>query len=187
MAKKLTLEQKKNAVQIAIDGGSPQLYLKKECGVKYPDQTWLRIKNDLKKSKPDLYAQIPDGRIRGNQGKRKKTAMDPVPVPVPEQEAEPESVPAEVYPVFSIDKGEALNEQKSSNKPEKERLDVLKVKCTVMPDSSFEKTGDGTLMTLWAYASPMGRNTELTLSRDEWYQLTNEIRTALDQMKIGSV
>lgn len=76
MAKKLTLEQKKKAVQIAIDGGSPQAYLK-ECGCAVPDQTWWYIKKKLKEEKPDLYAKIPDGRIRGNQGKRKKAEAKP--------------------------------------------------------------------------------------------------------------
>ena len=63
MARKLTLEQKKKAVQIAIDGGNPVDYLK-ECGSDAPDKTWWFIKNKLKDANPELYAQIPDRRAK---------------------------------------------------------------------------------------------------------------------------
>ena len=76
MARKLTLEQKKKAVQIAIDGGDPIEFLR-GCGSDAPDKTWWYIKNRKKDSNPDLYAKIPDGRKRGNQGKRKKTEAKP--------------------------------------------------------------------------------------------------------------
>lgn len=63
MARKLTLEQKKKAVQISIDGGDPIEFLR-ECGCDAPDKTWWYIKNKLKDSNPELYAKIPDGRKR---------------------------------------------------------------------------------------------------------------------------
>lgn len=78
MARKLTLEQKKKAVQIAIEGGSQQEYLK-QCGCDAPDQTWWYIKNKLKDSNPDLYARIPGGRVRNENGKPKKAETKPVP------------------------------------------------------------------------------------------------------------
>ena len=68
MAKKLTLEQKKKAVQIAIDGGNPSEFLK-QCGCDAPDQTWYYIKNKLKDNNPDLYGKIPSRK----GGKRKTT------------------------------------------------------------------------------------------------------------------
>ena len=61
MARKLTLEQKKKAVQIATDGGDPVEFLR-GCGCDAPDKTWWYIKNKLKDSNPELYAQIPDRR-----------------------------------------------------------------------------------------------------------------------------
>ena len=73
MARKLTLEQKKKAVQIAIDGGNPVDYLK-ECGSDAPDKTWWFIKNKLKDADPELYAQIPDR--RGNK-RAKRTIKEP--------------------------------------------------------------------------------------------------------------
>lgn len=58
---KITLEQKKKAVEMAIRGESPLPYLKK-CGSTAPDKTWWYIKNKLKDADPELYAQIPDMR-----------------------------------------------------------------------------------------------------------------------------
>lgn len=58
---KLTLEQKKKAVEIALSGKNPMNYLK-ECGIKAPDKTWYAIKAALKEKDPELYARIPDFR-----------------------------------------------------------------------------------------------------------------------------
>ena len=58
---KLTLEQKKKAVEIALSGKNPLNYLK-ECGIKAPDKTWYAIKAALKEKDPELYARIPDFR-----------------------------------------------------------------------------------------------------------------------------
>lgn len=56
--KKITLEQKKKAVQIAIDGGDPLEYLRNH-GSKNPSGLWWTIKNDVKSADPELYAKIP--------------------------------------------------------------------------------------------------------------------------------
>ena len=58
---KITLEQKKKAVEMAIRGESPLPYLKK-CGSAAPDKTWWYIKSKLKEADPELYAKIPDMR-----------------------------------------------------------------------------------------------------------------------------
>lgn len=58
---KITLEQKKKAVEIAVSGKSPLEYLKK-CGSKAPDKTWYTIKTALKEKDPETYAKIPDFR-----------------------------------------------------------------------------------------------------------------------------
>ena len=58
---KITLEQKKKAVEIAINGGNPLEFLKK-CGSGAPDKTWWAIKDKLKVKDPELYAKIPDMR-----------------------------------------------------------------------------------------------------------------------------
>jgi hypothetical protein len=64
MAHKITLEQKKKAVQIAINGGSPIDYLGM-CGSKNPVNLWSTIKASLKQADPELYAKIPDQRKNG--------------------------------------------------------------------------------------------------------------------------
>ena len=64
MAHKITLEQKKKAVQIAIDGGSPIDFLGM-CGSKNPVNLWSTIKASLKQADPELYAKIPDQRKNG--------------------------------------------------------------------------------------------------------------------------
>lgn len=61
MATKITLEQKKKAVEIAVSGGNPLEFLRK-CGSGAPDKTWWAIKAALKVKDPDLYAKIPDMR-----------------------------------------------------------------------------------------------------------------------------
>lgn len=57
--KKVTLEQKKKAVEIAIGGGDPQKFLK-ECGSANPSAHWYYIKKTLKEKDPEKYAQIPE-------------------------------------------------------------------------------------------------------------------------------
>lgn len=90
MSRKLTLEQKKKAVQIAISGGDPLSYLK-DCGSDAPDKTWWVIKNKLKETQPDLYAQIPDGR------KKKRAEKPEKPTPkdggdwIPSEKEEPKT------------------------------------------------------------------------------------------------
>ena len=58
---KLTLEMKKKAVQIAIDGGDPLKYLS-DCGYTAPEKMWGYIKSTLKDKDPETYAKIPDRR-----------------------------------------------------------------------------------------------------------------------------
>lgn len=58
LSRKITLEQKKKAVQIAIDGGDVLEYLR-QLGSKNPSGLWWTIKNDVKAADPELYAKIP--------------------------------------------------------------------------------------------------------------------------------
>ena len=54
---KITLEQRKKAVDIALKGESPIPFLKK-CGAKNPTASWVYIKKVLKEAKPEIYAQL---------------------------------------------------------------------------------------------------------------------------------
>ena len=92
---KLTLEMKKKAVEIAISGQNPLEYLK-SCGCKAPDKMWYAIKQQLKTSKPDLYAKIPD--FRGKT--RKPETPEQMPTvklsgPIRIETPEPEKVKVE--------------------------------------------------------------------------------------------
>lgn len=72
MEQKLTYEQKKQAVQIAIDGGDPLAFLAK-CGSANPVKMWGHIRGIMKEKEPELFAQIPDRRVA-------KKAPEQVPV-----------------------------------------------------------------------------------------------------------
>lgn len=62
MEQKLTHEQKKQAVQIAIDGGDPLEFLAK-CGSANPVKMWGHIRSIVKEKDPELFAKIPDRRV----------------------------------------------------------------------------------------------------------------------------
>jgi len=64
--RKITLEQKKKAVEIAISGENPLPYLKK-CGSTAPDKIWHTIKAALKAKDPETYAKIPDFRLKDKE------------------------------------------------------------------------------------------------------------------------
>lgn len=55
--RKITLEQRKKAVDIALKGESPMKFLK-ECGAKNPTASWVYIKKILRETKPEIYAQL---------------------------------------------------------------------------------------------------------------------------------
>ena len=57
--RKVTLEQKKKAVQIAIDGGDPREYLR-QCGSENPDSLWWYVKKVIKEENTALYKKIPE-------------------------------------------------------------------------------------------------------------------------------
>lgn len=86
--RKVTLEDKKKAVQIAIDGGDPREYLGKLC--KAPDAMWSSIRKALKDSDPEKFAQLPKS-IKGSkkEAKTDDEAPEGSPDEAPEEPAEP--------------------------------------------------------------------------------------------------
>ena len=54
---KITLEQKKKAVDIALAGNDPVPYLR-ECGSEKPAVTWFNIKRGLEKADPEKYGML---------------------------------------------------------------------------------------------------------------------------------
>lgn len=55
---KLTLENKKRAVEIAASGASPMPFLR-SLGIKNPSATWCLIKKGLQKADPETFAKLP--------------------------------------------------------------------------------------------------------------------------------
>lgn len=101
MGRKITLEQKKKAVEIAIGGGDPLAYLK-QCGSESPDKLWWYIKSKLKDADPDLYAKIPDGRKRGKPEAVPKPPTDrPQPRP---GSTEPKTLDGSAWEPFTPEK-----------------------------------------------------------------------------------
>lgn len=57
MQKKITLEQKKKAVEIAIGGGDPMKYLAK-CGAANPSASWWYIRKVLSEKDPETFRKL---------------------------------------------------------------------------------------------------------------------------------
>lgn len=68
--RKVTLDDKKKAVEIAISGGDPREYLGKLC--KAPDAMWSSIRKALKDSDPEAFAKLPRS-IKGTKKKAPET------------------------------------------------------------------------------------------------------------------
>ena len=56
--KKLTLDNKKHAVKIAMDGGNPLEYIRM-CGISNAADCWSKIKADLKEKDPEAWEKLP--------------------------------------------------------------------------------------------------------------------------------
>ena len=69
---KVTLEQKKKAVEIALAGGDPLKYLK-DHGAGNAWSMWYGIKENLKVREPETYRKLPDLRLKGNSRKKPET------------------------------------------------------------------------------------------------------------------
>lgn len=69
---KVTLEQKKKAVEIALEGGDPLKYLK-DHGAGNAPAMWYTIKQNLKEADPEKFSRLPDMRANGNNRKKPET------------------------------------------------------------------------------------------------------------------
>lgn len=77
--RKLTLDNKKRAVEIAVNGGNPMEYLER-LGIKDAGGAWMRIKAEAIKADPELLKSIPDRRCKKPEpAKAEVTIMDKVP------------------------------------------------------------------------------------------------------------
>jgi len=74
----ITDEVKREAYRIAIEGGDPRPYLR-SVGTKCPNDTWQRIRQELKEEDPETYERLPK-RIPFN---KKKAAKPETPEQLP--------------------------------------------------------------------------------------------------------
>ena len=71
---KVTLEHKKKAVEIALEGGDPLKYLK-DHGAGNAPAMWYTIKQNLKETDPEKFSRLPDMRANGNNRKKPETIV----------------------------------------------------------------------------------------------------------------
>lgn len=92
---KVTLEQKKQAVKIALEGGNPLEWLK-ECGSKNPDSLWYLIRKNLQEVDPKAWEKLQNVEVKKGRKKWTATCCQPAPesgVSVPDEL--PEELPEE--------------------------------------------------------------------------------------------
>lgn len=203
--RKVTLEDKKKAVEIAMSGGNPLKFLK-ECGVANPSASWAYIKKTLKEVDPEKYARLPS---RANAAEpecwKPKEAVTtccaparPSGVEVPDEW--PEEEPAEDIPADALGRSAEILE-KAQEQPEvvltikSEDLtreidetphvssitkpvnyDGFDVMALKSPDTGFRFTSDPRYgMMTWNTVS----GDEVSLTAEEWHKLAAELPKAL--------
>lgn len=169
---KITLEQKKKAVEMAIRGESPLPYLKK-CGSTAPDKTWWYIKTKLKDADPELYAKIPDMRKAEPVTCCAPSTRKGVEVPeeLPEEELKMPAVDLTI-PAEKLISTEDI--QDSPWKPV--NYDGFEVMALKSPATGFRFTSDQRYGTMtWNTAS----GDEVSLTAEEWRELAAELPKVL--------
>ena len=172
--RKVTLEDKKKAVEIALSGGNPLKFLK-ECGVANPSASWAYIKKTLKEVDPEKYARLPSRANAAEPEVWKPKAEDPEIMPV---NANGEPVrPEVVLTIKSEDLTREIDETphvSSITKPVNyDGFDVMALKS---PDTGFRFTSDPRYgMMTWNTVS----GDEVSLTAEEWHNLAAELPKVL--------
>jgi len=159
---KITLEQKKKAVEIAISGGDPLEYLG-ECGSESPDKLWWYIKNCLKKAQPDLYAQIPSCRKKTEKKKDEPKTLD--------------GSAWEPYPVEPVT-GVVLQPQPVTDLKVETVDDDMKIYGLTTKVGDFQMAGDKL-----RWINPED-NEHIYITVDTWKQLLEIVPRVLQRMKL---
>jgi len=187
---KVTLEEKKKAVQIALDGGNPLPYLKK-IGSRNPSSSWRAIRDAAVRQDPEMETKLP-ATFRAEEKKPEavvetaKTIPEQVPVvkvqgPIKVLEDRQGDVSVELVQDQRI-RQEYRTEQelkKMAAGPELidgiEPLQAASLWSRVLEDGTFTKVkGIGMLL--------RGVNYQILLSAYDWFKLTEEILMAIRQL-----
>ena len=187
---KITLEQKKRAVGIAINGGNPLKYLA-DCGSDNPSGMWYTIKQDLKKADPRTYELLPK-RITAGEAEKKPASVPGIPInniEMPEATKEPQTLDGSSWEPFDPGKKETPKAETKPVRfpevPEKvtgipviTALPVCAVRSRVDNGMKYKVDKDG-LMVL-TFEGGFFR-----FSLGEWKAFSEEICTALDQLGVA--
>ena len=130
---RLTLDDKKKAVQIAVDGGNPLNFLR-ELGSSNPCDCWKKIKKGLEQADPELYAKLPERlpRVKKNNNPLFAKAKKPeVPEQVPTvkvdgplqiETKEPEQVEVVPVPTVQLVYDPSIAEEYKREQAEKQKI-----------------------------------------------------------------
>lgn len=191
---KLTLEQKKKAVEIFQSGGDHLAWLKK-CGAKNPSAAWVYIKQKMEVKNPNLAEKtdkVPDP-VGGGEWE-KMPAEEPVSAGQAMQNMQDA---ADKFFGQCRSAGLKIPEEGGELPAEEQGLKVKSVFSNVIKGGFFAKGERGVpmsirtypTMTLVAKSNPFDldnqlKDCKLELTKDEWLKLVDEIREALDKMEI---
>ena len=152
---KLTLENKKKAVEIAVNGGNPLSFIR-ECGVKNAAEAWAKIKGFVQKTDPEAYAKLP---------KR-----------LPQEKAAKTERPA-VQLVYDPGIAEEYRAEKHEEAVPADQLEVAAVYSRTVDSGTYKRYNGG-----MALCSP---TVNIVMSAMEWFKFSQEILTALRQLDAG--
>ena len=206
MERRLTQENYDKAVEMAIRGEDYLAYLKK-CGAKNPSATWCYIKKKLAETHPQKLEMLPEknwARIEDKQAAKKKEKKKPqlaeVVMKLPEEKEETATMEmTDEHIEWKKTKGGITAKTRVdkdmrmeiSVEKEPEKLDVMSLKSRVLGNAFFtrklvaiEEDKTVTKMALEEPATILNLGVKPELDRKGWYQLIDEIKMALDQMKI---
>ena len=116
--RKLTEDQKKMAIEIALAGTSPIKYLEIDCGIANGSQCWTNIKKRMKESDPETWEKLnaqPSKRVRKQQKAEPATVKMSGPIRIVTDEPEnvevekPKPDPAKVTAMAIIDRVDAMH------------------------------------------------------------------------------
>ena len=182
---KLTLEQKKKAVEIAMNGGNPLKYLA-DCGSDNPTGMWYTIKQNLKETDPRTFELLPK---RIDTGAEKKQATVPgIPISnieMPAAKDEPKTLDGSAWEPFDPEQKASAKPVQFPEVPEKvtgipviTALPVCAVRSRVDSVMKYKVDKDG--MMVLTYEGGFFR-----FSLGEWKAFSEEICTALDQLGVA--
>ena len=170
--RKVTLEQKKKAVEIALAGGDCLGYLK-SIGSKQPAALWYKIRQDLKEAEPETYEKLPE-RI----GAKPK---------------EPKTVNADEYGnvvfddkgIFPLQQDEEITDDEPSHflaedvlqETEEDDLEITAIRNKLLGRFQFDENYD-----VMVWNSPYGD--EVVMDAEHWWKMADLLPRVLQKLKI---